>query len=530
MSNANNLYGVKYKVIRAYKNMYILIPMSLEKGSDIDKGFVTSSGLLHYTNSISDLKNKFVIDSIYQMDEIKLMYDYAENDNDNFVLEYFFDEIRDTVVFLDTSENEFKRTEVNLRLLGMESFDITFLMNNSLPSIVLNETALREITDAKTLNEVKLLLERYKRQINLFMKRYKDNGITRVYVENGSVACIDTVHDIEIVGEQNQNIRTSSDVSYKGLKKYLQERIYGHDEEIDTIAQKLYMNYTAEEDEDIESIMIVGPTGVGKTETAHTACKYLDIPFLSVNAANLNPEGYKGTSIEDALLTLYELANRDIYTAQRGLLFLDEFDKLNASDLDLKSSVKNILLTFTEGGTFRIEDGLFSNFSFNTKMLNKIYAGVFEKIALTQPQMGFQTESVKKSIALDPKIVSKRLIDKGYFTAEELTRISSIIVFDELDTETKKRILTSSKISTLLKRKKRYERQFGLELYFDDSFIDAVLDLCSDKDGMRNVNIQIKEIMDDAEKAILDNEDNIRGKRLSLTKNTVLNPKNFNIS
>ena len=283
-------------------------------------------------------------------------------------------------------------------------------------------------------------------------------------------------------------------------------------------------------DEDIESIMIVGPTGVGKTETAHTACKYLDIPFLSVNAANLNPEGYKGTSIEDALLTLYELANRDIYTAQRGLLFLDEFDKLNASNLDLKSSVKNILLTFTEGGTFRIEDGLFSNFSFNTKMLNKIYAGVFEKIALTQPQMGFQTESVKKSIALDPKIVSKRLIDKGYFTAEELTRISSIIVFDELDTETKKRILTSSKISTLLKRKKRYERQFGLELYFDDSFIDAALDLCNDKDGMRNVNIQIKTIMDAAEKAILDNEDNIRGKRLSLTKNTVLNPKNFNIS
>ena len=136
------------------------------------------------------------------------------------------------------------------------------------------------------------------------------------------------------------------DVSYIGLRDYIRERIYGHDEEVDTFAQKMFMNYTAQEGEQIESILFVGPTGVGKTETVEVACKYLDMPMVSTNAADLVTEGIQGTSIQKILYTLYKLVGEDLEKAQRGAIFLDEYDKIHTTDLSTKAPVKDILLTF----------------------------------------------------------------------------------------------------------------------------------------------------------------------------------------
>ena len=86
------------------------------------------------------------------------------------------------------------------------------------------------------------------------------------------------------------------------------------------------MNYTALDGEDVESILLVGPTGTGKTETVKAACEYLDIPYFFINASNIVPQGIKGMSIEDVIVGLFEAANYDEKIAQRGLIFLDEFD------------------------------------------------------------------------------------------------------------------------------------------------------------------------------------------------------------
>ena len=79
------------------------------------------------------------------------------------------------------------------------------------------------------------------------------------------------------------------------------------------------MNYTAIDGEPVESILIVGPTGTGKTETVKAASEYLCIPFFEANASNLVPQGIKGTSLEDIAISLYEFAQKDIKLAERGI-------------------------------------------------------------------------------------------------------------------------------------------------------------------------------------------------------------------
>ena len=121
------------------------------------------------------------------------------------------------------------------------------------------------------------------------------------------------------------------------------------------------------------AVFLHGKTGTGKTETVRAACNYLNIPMIEFNAANLNTEGIVGTSIESLATALYENAGCNLEKAQRGLVFLDEFDKLSdAGDLSTKAPVKNILLTFTGGGSFPIDNNRYS-FVFDSTMTNKIY-------------------------------------------------------------------------------------------------------------------------------------------------------------
>ena len=289
------------------------------------------------------------------------------------------------------------------------------------------------------------------------------------------------------------------------------------------------MNYTAEEGETVESILLVGPTGTGKTETVNAACDYLDLPHIEVNASNIVPQGIKGMSIEEVIANLYEQANYDEKKAQRGLIFLDEFDKLNETDLELKSSVKNILLTFTAGGNFPIDTDRYT-FNFNSTMTNKVYAGVFDKITHQKREIGFGRDIREKESLGTEDQIREKIISKGYFSLEELSRISTILAFNELDRETKKRILLRSKLSEFAKKRNRYKRQFNIDLIASDDYIEAILDSVSTQaTGMRSVNNIVKRNINSAEQVLLEREHD-GYKRLVLTRDTVENPRNFDLS
>ena len=167
-------------------------------------------------------------------------------------------------------------------------------------------------------------------------------------------------------------------------------------------------------------------------------------------------------------------------------------------------------------------------FTFHTCMTNKVFAGVFELILEKNKKMGFGTSKEEISFLHDEKIIREKLVDKGYFSREELTRISTILGYSDLSRETKKDILLRSKISDFVKKRQRYQRQFHINLVLDDSYIEAILDKIEESEvGMRIINNLVRYSIDEAEKRIL--EEPTKYKQLILSKNTVLNNKEFQL-
>jgi len=534
-------YGIRYNVSRVRDNLYELYPIQLVKGeiNAEERVLITTEEtlpILADKNSLNDLE---IVDYVYSLEELKELYDYQDSDL-GFLEEYFYNDHRDTILLI-TTENDndyFRKNEINIAPLLERDTVVSCTISNGEPTVALNNEAFNELLSANSKEELIALLKRYQKFISKFKAMYQKDGITKVSLSNGKVTKVETTRKVSEMSkrvEEEKSIATlkkqlaGSEVSYAGLKKAIKEEIFGHDKEIDTFAQRLYMNYTAIDGEPVESILLVGPTGTGKTETVRVACRYLNIPFFETNAANLVPQGIKGTSIEDVIVGLYEQAFCVLEDAERGCIFLDEFDKLNDSELEIKTAIKNILLTFTAGGTFPINNDRFY-FDFNSAMAIKVFAGVFDKVDSLSSSIGFGSDFERKTINHTETELRKSIIKNGYFTEEELSRISKILYYEQLSRETKRNILLYAKSSEFAKKRARYKRQFGLELIANEDFIDAVLDsIDEDSNGMRNINNKLKSVLDEAEKALLDNE-NKGYKKLVLMKDTVSNPNNFDLS
>lgn len=535
-------FAIKYKKTKITDTQYILTPVELLTGEETLKGFKCNNGKEYpVIYDKIDSKYNYFADMIYTDDELSFIYSY-DGDDLEFIGNWFFNDYKDTIMYIDTKDfNEagmLYRNMLNLRLVREDEATSIYYMDNSIPNVVLNEKAIREITDSKSLEEVKLVLSKYQRGLEN-IKSHQDQDVTRISITDGKVNYFETTRPVNLDelddyvdnSIDNSGFEINKDVSYQGLRDYIKERIFGHESEIDTFAQKLYMNYTALKGETVESILFVGPTGTGKTETVKAACSYLDIPMFEINASNLIAAGYVGTSIEDVIMGLYERAGCNLEKAQRGLVFLDEFDKMSdVSSGETKGPVKNILLTFTAGGTFPVNTNHYS-FIFDSSMTNKIYAGVFERVTDKVNPIGFgaATKRVVENLRTDEDL-RKKIIEKKYYTQEELTRISTILLYEDLSRETKKDILLNSKLSEYVKKRDRYKRQFGIDLEIDNDCIDAVLDkLSTNSTGMRSVNNFFKKTIDNAEKTILENEGK-KYKKLILTRDIVDDPNKFDLS
>ena len=512
-----NEYAVKYRVIPLNENRYILFPVKLQKGGLKGNNFITSEETIPTLDKPKSLKEKYVIGAVYSADDLRLIYDDFEEEklDDDFLGEFYFTDEKEKIIYAETdNNNEIKNiTTIDLGFIKQKEENAIYQYDKDVAAVVLNEDALDTLLKTDDIKELKLLLQKYRQLVNSF-KDYSDkNGVTRVKVIDGKIDEIETnmnvsgnltTIDIDIPCETvKKDEPIATDFSYQGLRDYIKEYVFGQDEAIDTFAQKLYMNCTAIKGEPVESILLVGPTGTGKTETIEAAGRYLNIPYFAYNASNLNAEGIKGTSVENVLCSLYELAGKDLAKAQRGLVFFDEFDKLNDSELETKTILKNILLTFNGGGKFPIVTDKY-NLTFDTLMTNKVYAGVFQRIADSKKlAIGFGEQQKVDSENTESDI-RRKIIEKKYFTLEELSRISTILPYHELDRETKIRILKESKLSTLVQKKKRYKRQFGLDIELTDDFIDAIIEkLDNTETGMRSLNNILKRIMDCAEKQII---------------------------
>ncbi len=533
VTNRTYEYGIKYRVIKISDDQFFMIPLSLEGGLSDGIEFSSGKEAIPIANSRNDFKKKYLMDNVYTTDDLEDMYDFG--DDTDFLSKYFFDDYKDTIYLVNIDENnKVKKYAINTSNFEEREYDFVYFMDKSVPIISLNEDALNEMLVCNDTNEIKVILNKYKELLKCFEEYNRKKGVTKIDVKNGKVESFEIDKKVSSI-KKDENLSKDKkyasfggvDVSFTGLSNYIKQRVYGHNDEIDLFAQKLFMNYTAEDGESVESIMFVGPTGTGKTETVRAACEYLCVPYFEINAANLVPQGIKGISLEDVIISLYEQAGRDLSKAQRGLVYLDEYDKLNLDDLDIKKTVKKVLLSFNDGSKIPIRDDEY-NIIFNSKMTNKVYAGVFKKIYEKERLVGFGANESSSILEKSDDEIRKKIIEKGYFSLEELSRINTLIGYDELSRDTKKQILLSSKISEFAKKRARYKRQFGVDLIATDDYIEAILNQISNSaTGMRSVNNFVKQSIDTAERELLTNKGY---KVLKLTKDTVSNPKSFDLS
>lgn len=522
-------YGIKYQVIKLKDNLFFLRPIGLVEGYASANTFYNEKEH-KILNSATDLAGEEVVDSVFSASALKTLYDF---DDISFIKEYFLAEEKDKVEIIVVHGGKMQKLKIDIRLFEELKIVESFEIEQGKPFVNLNETAVEDLLSATNVDDMRAKLLRYRSLIENIKSREKKDGTTKIVVQNGSITQIENRSKI-ITPKADRTLGTTtqakvggsssvlgSDISLSGLEQYIRERVFGHDAEIRKLSKTIIMNFTAESGEKNEPILLLGPTGTGKTETMHAISSYLNIPLIEVNSVNLVPQGIKGMSLEDCLYSLIVSCNYDQEKAQRGIIFFDEFDKLGLVSNEYKSSVSQILLKFIEGSSFLIDKPT-DDYNFDTSMLIKIFAGAFSDLFDRDKKIGFG--SSESQTVFKPQNIT----EKEYFGKELITRIPHIILFSELSYDDKKRAILSSKISEYLIKQQRYRRQFGVELEADDEYITALLEkLDREQKSMRDLNNLIISTLDEAEYEMLSNPN--KYKRLILSADTVSDNTKFKL-
>lgn len=532
MENINsNEYGIRYKVTKTSDKTFILSPIDIVEGYSVGETFY-SSDILKTLYDIESLEEAELVDSIINVDLLKGIYEY---DDEGFIREYYLSEEKDYIILVAIENGRLYKRKINLHKLTKREENETYERQKGEPAVTLNCDALEKLINSENCSEIKAELERYRRLIQQFRDKEKKEGITNITVQNGHVTgvSVNKKVDQKAASQTAPNIQKQtsnsefdmSDFSITGLERYIKERVIGHDEVISDLATIMYMNFTAKEEYGTQSILLLGETGTGKTITARCAADYFGLPFEEINTPNIVPQGIKGTTLEDHLYSLILQCNGDVKKAQRAFIFLDEFDKIGMSELEIKSAVISIFLKFIEGGEFHLDKPT-DDYVFNTRMLNKVFAGAFTNLFEKKTPLGFGATTQEN----ERPVFKESLITQGeYFGKELVTRIPHNLVYYPLTREQKRLVLLESKLSQYLLKKKRYQEEFGIELEATDSYVEAILDLLSAKDkSMRDLNNLILNNLIPAEKAMSESQLG-QYKKLTLTADTVADRHNFDL-
>ena len=308
----------------------------------------------------------------------------------------------------------------------------------------------------------------------------------------------------------NENISQVTEVSMEGIpkpkeiKEFLDQYVIGQDRAKERLAVAVYNHYkrinnsqVVDVEIDKSNIILCGPTGSGKTYLAKTIAKMLDVPIAICDATVLTQAGYVGEDIESILSRLLQAADYDVEKAERGIVFIDEIDKI-ARKGDNPSITRDVSGEGVQQGLLKLLEGSVVNvppqggrkhpdqkmIAVDTKNILFICGGAFEGI-----ERKIASRFNKRTIGYGQEVQTKKMEEKNEILShithqdlkhfglipEILGRLPILTYLDELDSKALRNILTEPK-NALVKQYQALFKMDGIDLTFDKKALDYIVE------------------------------------------------------